>query len=824
MTKNLTLFLITILLQVQNLFGQQSTEVYGKVFDASTGDPLPFATVGFLKSDISTATDFDGYYHLTSNQKEDTLVVDLIGYEIKKIALKSGKQQVDVKMEDTHIQIQEMVITKGEDPVYALMRRVIENKDKYNHKKLQAYTYNAYSKIELDINNMDDKFKRRKVMQEFYEAVDSSNMIYDKHGEMLVPLFISETVSEYYYRKSPELSKEYVQATKIAGVAIEDGSVTSQVVGSSFQQYNFYQNWLNILDKDFMSPLADGWKLNYKLFLADSLMIGDDYCYEVHIDPIRESDLVFQGKMWITKEEAALKEIDVRVGDKANLNFIQEITIKQQLARVGGHESVWMPQDTRVQVDVAKVSSRLPGVLGSYKVTNKNIQVTEPKPVKFFEYPIEVLEDAQMKDQEYWRAQEGKLTEHEERAIELIDTLKELPTVKSYLDIIDFLVNGYYELNDKWEMGPVFFTYVWNHLEGHRARIGFRSKYGFSDKLELFGYGAYGTRDQKWKYSIGGRFFLSKRPWTELGVSYIKDVHQMGITGELGNTFFEATAHWGNLIAPFMKEQTSVYIQRQLSRDWSEKITIRNYYFNSLFDFDYYVEPTTKEPLRNNFTATEVEFETRFGRKEVFIQNENNRISLGTKDWPVVTLKYTLGLAGVFGSDFSYNKIETTIQQDLKMGIIGWSRYKIEGGYIFEDLPAPLLELHLGNNSWFYNYRTFNLMNPYEFVSDTYASLVYIHHFDGFFLNKIPVMKKLKWRLVGNFTLLYGSLRPNNRNAIPDDVAGLYSLNSSPYMDVGYGIENIFKLLRIEVFHRLTQLDNPNVSKIGVKGTVQFYL
>lgn len=824
---NRYLRLLTVVFLQIVLFGEvmaQVTEVQGKVTDATSGEPLPFAIISFKGSSVSTSTDFDGYYHLYDNKAHDSLVVDLMGYESKSYPLRKGKQDLNIKMGESSIMIDEMVISKGEDPVYVLMRRVLEAKEKHNHKELEAYKYNAYTKIEVDINNMEDKFMERKMMQEFFEAVDSSDMIYDKDGEMLVPLFISETVSEYHFRNNPKLTKEYVQATKIAGVAIEDGSVTSQVVGSSFQQYNFYENWLNILDKDFISPIANGWKTSYKLFLADSLMIDGDYCYEVHVDPIRASDLAFKGKMWITKEEAALKRIDVTVDKQTNLNFIDEIEIYQELAPLND-TTVWMPNYTKVVVDVGKVSGRLPGVLGTYQVTNSNIQLTEPKPAKFYEYPIEVLEDAQMKDEAFWKAQEGEMTPNEKKAVGLIDTLKQLPTVKSYLDIIDFLVNGYYEMpNEKWELGPIFFAYAWNELEGNRFRLGFRTRHEFSDKVQLYGYGAYGFRDNRWKYNAGAKFFLNRRPWTEMGIDYIKDVHQMGITGELGNNFFEATAHWGTLIVPFMKEQTSVYLQRQLNRDFSEKITIRNYFFESLFDFDYYQDSETGATLSNNFTATEVEFETRFGFKEVFIQNGNSRISLGAKKWPVVTLKYTLGLSKLLASDFQYNKLETSFQQDIKLGLIGWSRYNITGGYIFEDLPAPLLELHLGNSSFFYNYRTFNLMNPYEFVSDTYASLAYVHHFDGFILNRIPLMKKLKWRLVANYTVLYGSLRDANRKAIPGDIEGLYALNDEPYMDVGYGIENIFKLIRVEVFHRLTQLDNPNVSKFGVKGTIQFYL
>jgi hypothetical protein len=131
---------------------------------------------------------------------------------------------------------------------------------------------------------------------------------------------------------------------------VEDGTTVTQLVGSSFQEYNFYQNWLNILSKDFVSPIADGWRLYYEYDLMDSLYVGEDYCYRLDFFPKNPQDLAFTGSMWITKKEYALKQIDVNIGKQANLNFIEKIRIQQELEPTV--EGAWLPVKNRVLIDV----------------------------------------------------------------------------------------------------------------------------------------------------------------------------------------------------------------------------------------------------------------------------------------------------------------------------------------------------------------------------------------------------------------------------------------------------------------------------------------
>jgi hypothetical protein len=215
----------------------------------------------------------------------------------------------------------------------------------------------------------------------------------------------------------------------------------------------------------------------------------------------------------------------------------------------------------------------------------------------------------------------------------------------------------------------------------------------------------------------------------------------------------------------------------------------------------------------------------------LFVQRDLDRISLGTKKWPVFTLRYTMGVKGILGSDFNYHKLSFGIGHVMRLGILGKLEYDFNAGKIFSKIPYPLLEVHMGNQSPYYTARAFSLMNYFEFISDSYISLRLIHHFEGLFFNRIPLIKKLKWRFLVTGSGVFGGVSPSNLSLIPNRESfngpkhkTFYTLEQMPYLEAGYGIDNIFKILRIDFFHRLTYRDHPGVSKFGVKFSIQFTL
>ena len=393
-----TFLLITACL-LSNLAVAQETIVRGKITDANSGDPIPYVNIIFQGTSIGITSDFDGNYELKTTTPSDTIVVSYIGYKVKKKFITKGiTQVVNFQIEEDITKLQEVVFVAGENPAFDVLRNVVRNKNKNDKRKLTAYEYDTYTKIEIDIDNLSDKFRERKMVKKITQVLDSIEVIAGEDGKPILPLFITESVSKVYYRDNPSLKHEYILRSKINGVGVEDGTTVTQLVGSSFQEYNFYQNWLNILAKDFVSPIADGWRLYYEYDLMDSLYVGDDYCYRLDFFPKSPQDLAFTGSMWITKKEFALKQIDVGIGKQANLNFIEKIKIQQELEPT--EDGAWLPVKNRVLVDVSEMTGKSAGMLAKFYTSNKNFVVNKPHPTSFYETPIIMAEDARVNEGE----------------------------------------------------------------------------------------------------------------------------------------------------------------------------------------------------------------------------------------------------------------------------------------------------------------------------------------------------------------------------------------------------------------------------------------
>ncbi|UII29528.1 DUF5686 and carboxypeptidase regulatory-like domain-containing protein [Fulvivirga maritima] len=810
----------------------QKTVVSGKITDAGSGDPIPFANVVFKGTDIGTTTSFEGFYTLETTKKVDSLTVSYIGYLTKTKAVSPTVQKLDFQLEENVVNLQEVVFVAGENPAYEIMRNVIRNKDQNDKRSLDAYEYETYTKIEVDVDNITDKFKKRKIMQKITSVMDSVERMAGEDGQPILPIFISESLSKTYYRNSPKLKHENILKTKITGVGIEDGTLVSQFIGSSFQEYNFYQNWLNIVSKDFVSPIADGWRLYYDYDLTDSAYVESDYCYRLDFYPRSEQDLAFKGTMWITKKDYALKQMDATVTQTANLNYIEKIKIQQELAPTDA--GPWIPVKNRVLLDIGEVTDNMAGVLAKFYTSNRNITVDAPKEQKFYAQPIKVEEDFNINNgNDFWNEHRHEpLSSTELNVYKMIDTLKSIPVVKTYTEILKVAINGYKKVG-KFDVGPYLNLYANNTVEGHRFQAGFRTNIDFSDRWILGGRLAYGTEDQEFKYQAFVENIIDRHKWTTVRAEYTKDRDQVGLAAEdlMGNYIFLAATKFGNLIRPYKYEQAKITAQREVFKGFTPKVVFNYKTFDPLYNFAYYTDSGADAPLASQFKTAETIIETRFAKDEVFVQDDNNRISLGTLKWPIFTMRYTRGFKGVFGSDFDYNKLGLNIYNDLRMGFFGTSSISLTGEHVFETLPYPLLKAHIGNESIFYTTAAFNLMNYSEFVSDTYVSLNYNHYFQGFILNRIPLMRKLKWRLLATANVIYGQLSDENRALIPpttstgEEVPPVHSFKkNTPYIEVGYGIENIFKIIRVDFLHRLNYLDNPDATKFGVKISFQFIL
>ncbi len=807
--------------------------VQGKVTDAGSGDPIPFATLLLNGTSVGVTTDFDGNFTLHTSAKADSIIVTSVGYKPRTKAVKPGQQVINFQLEEEIKSLKEVAFVAGENPAFEILRRVVQNKEHNDKRKLSAYEYEVYTKTEVDINQISDKLRKRKTMRKITQVLDSIDRVVGVDGKPILPLSITESTSKFYYRSAPVLKTEMILNTKISGVGFTDGSTVNQVIGSSFQEYNFYQNWLNILAKNFVSPIADGWRIYYDYDLIDSLYVENDYCYRMDFFPRSPAELAFSGTMWITKNEYALKQIDASVEKRANINFIDKIQIQQELTPTTS--GAWIPKKNRVLVNVSELSKNSAGLLAKFYSSNKNIVVNQPHESAFYDKLIQVKEDAQaIQSDKFWDSlRHEPLSNTEKNVYKMIDTLKNIPVVKTYTDVFKVVVEGYYNFG-KVEVGPYLRSIASNTVEGLRLQLGFRTNVDFSKKMVYSGMLAYGFQDEKLKFSFSTKKILSRKHWTTLNFRVRKDIVRLGVDEEAVRTspLFIGAAQWGRFHRAYYYREGFASFNREFMRGVSGRVAFRHWTFDPTYAFGFQQNPSDiNSPILDQFKTSEVFAEARYAHNEAFIQNGNERISLGTGNWPALTFRYAHGIKGVLGSDFNYDKVLLNIQQRLNMGPLGAAYVSIDGEYIYNDLPYPLLSVHMGNQAPVYSAYTFNLMNYGEFVSDKSVSMHYRQYFEGLIVNRIPLMNRLKWRLIGTANIIYGSLRNSNQALIADSTpngdptlkTGFFT-PGKPYVELGYGVENIFKFFRVDFVHRLNYLDGSDVRKFGVLLTMQFRL
>lgn len=820
-------------------FAQKTTVITGKVKDGDTDEPIPFASVFFPGTSIGATTDFEGYYTIRTTNATDTLKASFAGYEPKTTLVKIGEEQTINFTLKTEI-LGAVVITdkkyKEENPAWPILRQVIANKKANDQRKLNAYECESYSKIELAVDNITDKFKKRKIVRKILNVLDSIERMSGDDGKPVLPVFMSETLSDFYYRKDPVKRHERIRKTRIKGVAIDDGSLVSQVIGSTFQDYNFYMNWLSVAGKDFVSPIADSWRLFYNYELENrAVKIDDITCFQISFSPKRPEDLAFSGTMWITDSTFALKRIDVTIGKSANLNFIEKVKVQQELTAVSDNEvMVWMPSKTRVILDVGQVRDDWAGMLAKSYVSRKNFRINTPKEPSFYKDPLVVADDAQETTEAFWTEnRHDSLTVEEQKVRLMIDTIRNLPVVKTYVEVANILIEGHKKVG-KFDIGAYPVLYANNNIEGHRFRLQIRSNADFSKRMRFRAYGAYGTRDERFKYMGLMDFIIARRPWTLFGFSRKEDIHQIALFNEdfrnSSNYLFRASTYWGNLDnnRAFWHVENNVYLQTDVVKGVTLKTSFRQQDIDPLFLFEYF-DPLNQGARRSTFSTSELIAEVRVSFRENFLMGDLMRISLGSGDRPVLTFRYVKGFESA-GGDFDYQKFYGSVNHSFRMGSLGRSEYSLNAGIIPDELPYPILENHLGNESPFYNQLSFNLMEYFEFTSDKFVSLRYTHRFEGLLLNRIPIMRKLKWRAMAEGTALWGSVRDENIALIPgfsedgEEIPGFGRLGNEPYVEVSYGIENILKFIRVQAIHRLTYLEKENVNRFGVKVSALFRL
>jgi len=724
-------------------------------------------------------------------------------------------------MVSQNVQLEDVIIRPGINPAEVLLEKIIANKPNNDPDHFDAYQYEVYTKLELDANNITEKLKNRRIYKPFqfiFDNVDTSTV----NGKTYLPIFLSETLSEVYAKKDPRGFIEVIKGTKISGINNESAA---QLLGDELLKTNIYDNFLEIFQVNFVSPIANNGLSFYKYYLVDSAFFGPHWCYKIMFKPRHQQTLTFTGNFWVHDTTFAIKEMEMRMADDANINFVNDLMISKTFDVVDGKHWALVRDYTIGDFNLIENNKTTMGFFGKKTTTYRDYVLNQPKDPKFYMAPVNVTvaEDAGDHSEEYWAKERHEELSKDERTIYyMIDTLKTIPQFKTYLDIIEMVVTGYY-VKGNFELGPYASMLSFNAVEGTRFRFGGRTSNAFSTKVLLGGYVAYGTLDQRLKYGGNVLYMINKNPRRALSGSFRYDLEQLGASQNAFREDFFLAFLFRRQPADKLSlvEEIKLSYEHEWFTGFSNTINLmnRNLYPVGGASFEFYKDgEIIKEDA---ITSAEVGIDVRLAYKERVSMGEFERVSLGAK-FPILNIRYAYGIPHLFKSDYEYNKLQLSLTHWFNVFNIGWSRFRVESGRIWGTLPYPLLKLHEGNETYFFDESAFNMMNYYEFVSDKYLSIYYTHHFGGYFLNRIPLLRKLKWREVAFVTGLVGGLDEANISYNQEHREGeLYPLDK-PYFEAGAGIENIFKILRVDAVWRLSYLDHPNITPFGIRVSLQF--
>jgi len=830
--------------------------VSGQVVEAVSGEPVPFASIFIPHTSLGVTADLEGKFRLSVAAGADSIAASALGFVVGRRALTAEPvQAVLLRLKaGGGVALGEVVVSsrQPENPAFRILRAVQQHKPQNERSALTAAEFDSYNRTQVSLADIPAGLAKRKVVQDIRALAVRRRAVAAADPDAPLPLFASEVGSRVYQKYAPLRRREDVLHRQLRGAGPREGSVLSQLLGGNFQNFDFYPNAQNLLSKDFISPIAAGGRLTYDYELQDSVFIDKDWCYQIAFTPRRAHDLAFKGTLWVTAGTYALRRIDAVASADANINFITDLRVFQDLTPPA--EGPGLAARTRLVFGVKPYQGQA-AMRVRFTTVNTNFLRNQPREASFYDVPVTVSTtgseapatgllgglagDSTGRGLGYFdQHRPDTLSLSERQTFAVLDSAKELPSVRNVLDWVELFVNGYKRVG-KFDLGPIINTYAYNNFEGNRVRLGFRTTSDISRDWLTQGYLAYGTQDQRVKGGLKTNYIAERRHWTVFGAEYRHDVEQVALLDNdflPDNNLFAAASRWGRFRQgrPVLRDLYVLSVQRDLFHGFTQTLSLRHQEIQPLHNFAFYADP--EQPtgpdarLGTNYALSEIVVESRYARDENLVQTDNRRRAVGTRKWPVFTFRYTLGLDNVLGSTFEYQKFNLLVTHSVATGQLGRFNYRLEGSYIPSALPYPVLKTPLGNETPFLNPNAFNLMRYFEFVTDRSVSLRAEQHFEGFLLNSLPGIRALNWRLVASANLLYGGISATNRTLAPPfdsqgrPIARFQTLGQLPYTEVSYGVENIFHFVRVDFLHRLTYRDLPGARNFGAKLTVQFRL
>lgn len=848
-TKYIKSFLLFLLLGC--CISVSAQNIQGVVTDSLTNDPIPYLSVFYEGKGVGSITDNDGHYKVETRKGWNKLTFSAVGYVTKVVNIIPGvTKNLNVRMRPDDIMLDEVVVkpkrekySRKNNPAVELMKKVIAHKNNNKLSENDYYQYNKYQKITMSLNDVTPEMLEKGMYKKMPFLKDQIELC-EETNKFILPISVDETASQKIYRKHPKSEKTIIKGMSSTGVneLFATGDMLSTVLKDVFTDVNIYDNDIRLLQYPFISPISSSDAISfYKFYIMDTTFVDKDKCFHLTFVPNNSQDFGFTGHLYVLADSSyTVKKCTMNLPKKSGVNFVDNMDIIQEFEQLPNGEWVLKTDDMIVEMTLMKIMQGFQ----IRRTTRYSDYAFDELPQQLFKRKgAEIKEaDAMMRGDDFWNQYRPvPLTQTESSMDMLVKRLEQMPGFKYVIFVLKAFIENFVETGtkdnpSKVDIGPVNTMISNNYIDGLRLRMSAQTTANLNPHLFFKGYYAYGFKDHRSKYMGEVEYSFNKKeylprefPKNSITFSYQYDV--MSPTDKFLKTDKDNV---------FVSFKTSTVDQMSYVRNIALKYENETQFgLKTTVEVKHSTDETTgglayitnddQKTLVPEIQTMEASLAFRYAPGETFVNTKQRRIPVSF-DAPVFTLSHTTGFKGVLGGEYNFNLTEVGLYKRFWFSSWGKIDMFVKGGAQWNKVPFPLLIMPAANLSYILQRETFNLINNMEFLNDRYASLDVSWDLNGKIFNRIPLLKKLKWREAIGFKMLYGHLTDKNNPMKHPGDSELFLFPTrdgrptsfvmdpkTPYMECSVGIHNIFKILHIDYVRRLNYLDHPDANKWGVR-------
>ena len=834
-----TLFAFFLLAVTMTVNAQK---ISGVVVDAETGDTLLYPSASYKGHHVAVSGNAMGAYTIQRHNGWQ-LTFSAVGYKSKTVNVTASTPSVlNVKLKPDTKQLSEVVVkskrgkySRKDNPAVELMRRVIEAKKKTDLENHDFLQYSKYQKITLAVNDikpsdLDSGFFAKK--QWLIDQIETSPF----NHKLILPVSVDETVTQHIYRKDPKTEKSIIKGQSSTGVnqLIQTGDILNVALKDVFTDVDIYDDYVRLLQYPFVSPIGKNAIGFYRYYIQDTVYVDRDLCYHLEFLPNNQQDFGFRGELYILADSSLhVKRCDLTIPRRSDVNFVENLHVSQQYTKLANGEWALTVDDMIVEMKLARA-------FGNFLVT----RVTRLSDYAFDEIPRQLFKgkakerkeaDAMMRDEAFWNQYRSvELTKSESSMDAFIHRIEQLKGFKYFIFAGKALIENFVETGDvnhpsKFDIGPVNTMISKNFIDGYRFRLSGQTTANLNKHWFASGYIARGIDSKKTYYDGQLTYSFNKkeylpREFPKRTITFSSSYDVMAPSDKYMPTDKD------NVFTAFKwttVDKMMFYNRQKLAFEYEQEWGLKTL---------AYIKREVNEAAgniefgRQKLNTTELSLQLQLATGRTYINTKQRRLPINL-DAPVFGLGHTLGIKGFLGGDYRYNLTEASIYKRFWVGSWGKIDTYLKAGAQWNKVPFPLLIMPAANLSYIVEDGTFNLINNMEFLNDRYASLDVSWDLNGKILNRIPLLKKLKWREYIGVKCLWGDLTDKNNPMLPENVGdpelwqfpqGSYVMDPKrPYVELIAGVHNIFKLLHVEYVRRLNYKYLPTAHKDGIRFMVR---